>query len=243
MNKSEHVGSLGRVVGLWRYPVKSMGAEALAEAPVSWHGIAGDRRWAFIRPGVEQSGFPWLTLRQRENMNAYRPSFTNPAQPDTSPTLVKTPSGVSYDVTDPALGAELFAEGVRIIRQSRGVFDTFPLSLITTQSIARLGEMVGDELDVLRFRPNILVESSVGRPFSEDDWVGSELRIGSMTIRVDKRDERCAVITLDPETGERSPAILRTVVNERQGCMGVYGTVVQPGSIALNDSVVLEQTR
>src|SRR3954462_12559876 len=36
---------VGRVVGLWRYPVKSMGAEALAEVDVSWHGLAGDRRW------------------------------------------------------------------------------------------------------------------------------------------------------------------------------------------------------
>ncbi len=39
---------VGRLVGLWRYPVKSMGAEALDEVEVSWHGLAGDRRWAFM---------------------------------------------------------------------------------------------------------------------------------------------------------------------------------------------------
>jgi uncharacterized protein len=53
------------VVGLWRYPVKSMAGEALVAAEVSWHGLAGDRRWAFVRDGVVRSGFPWLTLRER----------------------------------------------------------------------------------------------------------------------------------------------------------------------------------
>jgi hypothetical protein len=59
-------------------------------------------------------------------------------------------------------------------------------------------------------------------------------------MRVDKRDGRCAVITIDPLTSERNPAILRTVVQERQGCVGVYGSTVQPGRIALNDAVIVE---
>ncbi|MGH2893554.1 MAG: MOSC N-terminal beta barrel domain-containing protein, partial [Solirubrobacteraceae bacterium] len=55
---------VGTLVGVWRYPVKSMAAEALTQAEVGWHGIVGDRRWAFIRPHMERSGFPWLTLRE-----------------------------------------------------------------------------------------------------------------------------------------------------------------------------------
>ncbi|MGH8177851.1 MAG: MOSC domain-containing protein, partial [Steroidobacter sp.] len=219
---------VGRVVGLWRYPVKSMAAEPLAEVDVSWHGFAGDRRWAFIRNGVTQSGFPWLTLREREDMSQYRPSFIDQAQPDKSPTIVRTPSGVVFDVTDPALGAELCAPGAQVIKQNRGVFDTFPLSLITTQTIARLGEMVGARLEVQRFRPNILIEAAEQAPFPEDSWVGCVLRIGGMRMRVDKRDGRCVVITIDPVTTERNPAILRAVARDRQGCLGVYGSTVQP---------------
>ena len=56
---------VGRVVALRRYPVKSMAPEVLTEVDVSWHWLAGDRRWAFIRNGLVQSGFSWLTLRQR----------------------------------------------------------------------------------------------------------------------------------------------------------------------------------
>lgn len=240
MSGNSDVVPVGRVVGLWRYPVKSMGAEDLSETEVAWNGLAGDRRWAFIRDNMVRSGFPWLTLRECPNMSQYLPSFSNPLKADMSPTVVRTPSGALLDVTDPELGSELCAGGARVIRQSRGIFDAFPLSLITTQTIARLGEIVGEQLDVQRFRPNILVEAENGSPFLEDSWVGRVLRFGGVRMRVDKRDGRCVVITIDPVTAERSPEILRAVVDERQGCLGVYGTTVEPGSVAINDTVLIE---
>lgn len=240
MRDCENGRPVGRVVGLWRYPVKSMAAEPLAEVDVSWHGFAGDRRWAFIRNGVAHSGFPWLTLRERQDMGHYRPSFVDPAQPDKSSTIVRTPAGVVFDVTDPALATELCPQGARVIKQNRGVFDTFPLSLITTQTIARLSEMVGVPLDVQRFRPNIVVEAAEQTPFLEDSWVGCVLRIGDMRMRIDKRDGRCVVITIDPVTTERNPTILRAVARDRQGCLGVYGSTVQPGRVSTNDLVLVE---
>ena len=211
MDNSRNDKPIGRIVGLWRYPVKSMAGEALTEVGVSWNGFAGDRRWAFIRNGVKQSGFPWLTLRQRGDMSHYRPSLTEPAKPDQSRTVVRTPSGKVFEITDPALGAELQPSGGQVIRQDRGVFDAFPLSLITTQTLAQLGETVGAQLDVQRFRPNILVDAAEDVAFPEDRWVGRILRLGGMRMRVDKRDGRCVVITIDPETTERNPEILRTV--------------------------------
>jgi len=228
---------VGHVAGLWRYPVKSMAAEPLREVEVSWHGFSGDRRWAFIRDGVPQSGFPWLTLRERADLNHYHPSFVDPLQPDKSATLVRTPAGVTFDVTDPALAAELYPQGVRVIKQNVGIFDTFPLSLVMTQTLARLGEMVGTPLDVARFRPNILMEASDAAPFQEDDWVGRTLNIGGMAMRVDKRDGRCVVITIDPVTTERNPAILRAVARNREGCVGIYGSTVTPGRVAIGDEV------
>lgn len=239
MHRSRNRRQVGRVLGLWRYPVKSMAAEELVEAEVSWHGLAGDRRWAFIRNGVVQSGFPWLTLREQGDLSHYRPSLVEPARPDSSPTVIRTPSGVTFDVGDPALSAEL-GPGVRVIKQDRGIFDTMPLSLITTQTIARLGELVGVQLDVQRFRPNILVEAADEAPFAEDTWVGCVLRIGGTRMRVDKRDGRCAVITIDPVTTERNPAILRAVARDRQGCLGVYGSTVEPGRIAVDDPVFVD---
>lgn len=240
MTESSSVVSVGRVVGLWRYPIKSMAAEPLTKVDVSWHGLQGDRRWAFIRNNSVRSGFPWFTLRQRNDMNNYVPSFADPANADTSETVVQTPSGEVYAVDDPALGLELCSEGAQVIKQSRGVFDTFPLSLITTQTIAKLGEMVGEELDVLRFRPNILLETDNKEPFLEDSWVGKILKVGAMRMRIDQRDGRCVVITIDPASGTRNPEILRAVTDQRQKCLGVYGTTVAPACVALSDKVELE---
>ena len=106
---------VGRIATLWRYPVKSMAAEELDSAEVSWHGLAGDRRWAFIRDGQVRSGFPWLTIRERPELAHYRPRFAEPDRPNASLTLVRTPSGGELDVADPALAAE-FGSGVRVIK-------------------------------------------------------------------------------------------------------------------------------
>jgi uncharacterized protein len=230
---------VGRVVALWRYPVKSMAAERLEQAEVSWHGLAGDRRWAFVRAGLVRSGFPWLTIRERPAMGLYRPSFAEPGRPDASRTVVRTPAGKELDVVDPALAAEL-GDGVRVIKQDRGVFDTMPLSLITTRAVAGVGALVGAELDVRRFRPNLLVEAAGDEAFPEDAWVGRVLRIGELQMRVDQRDKRCVMVNVDPETTERDPAILRAIARERQACLGVYGSTVRPGRVVVGDAVVLD---
>jgi len=228
---------LGRVAGLWRYPVKSMAGEALAQADVFWNGLTGDRRWAFIRPGMVRSDFPWLTIRERADLWHYRPRFVEPARPDDSPTVVRTPAGAELDVADRVLAGEL-GEGVTLIKQNRGCFDAMPLSLITLQSIASLAELTAAALEPERFRPNLLIDAAAGG-FVEADWVGCLLRVGQLVMRVDERDQRCAIITTDPVSGHRDPAVLRTLAREQDACIGVYGSVVEPGSVAVGDSVTL----
>jgi uncharacterized protein YcbX len=230
---------VGRVAALWRYPVKSMAAEPIDAIDVSWHGLVGDRRWAFIRDGVVRSGFPWLTIREKPSLRHYRPSFSEPHLPDTSPTVVRTPTGDEFDVVDPALASEL-GPGIRVIKQSVGVFDTFPLSLISSQTIRALGTLVGQELDPQRFRPNLLIDVSDPAPFPEDSWVGSTLRMGALRMRVDKRDGRCVVVNIDPASVTSNPAVLKAIVRERDSKLGVYGSTVEPGRVAVGDRVVLE---
>jgi uncharacterized protein YcbX len=229
-------GELGRVLALWRYPVKSMAGESLEQVEVSWHGLAGDRRWAFVRDGQTRSGFPWMTIRERSDMCAFRPSFTDPARPDDSATVVRTPSGAELDVTDPALAAEL-GHGSQPIKQNRGVFDSAPLSLVTAATLRALGGEVGLELDPRRFRPNLVVDTSGDEPFAEDGWVGHTLRVGAMTMRVDRRDERCVIVNVDPETAERDPRVLKAIAGNRDACLGVYGSTVAPGPVAVGDPV------
>ncbi len=229
---------VGRVAAVLRYPVKSMAAEAVKDVDVSWHGLAGDRRWAFVRPGPPASGFPWLTLRQRNDLTSYRPCWTEPERPDASGVIVHTPAGARFDVTAPALAAE-FGDGVRAMKLNRGTFDTMPLSLITTRAVDSIGRLLGADLNVLRFRPNLVVEAFGAAAFPEDEWVGRALRVGTTWIRIDGRDRRCVVVNVDPQTGRRDPAVLRAITAARETCLGVYGSTIRPGRVAVGDLVVL----
>jgi uncharacterized protein len=114
-----------------------------------------------------------------------------------------------------------------------------PLSLMTTRTIADLDALVGPALHAQRFRPNLLVEPAGDDAFPEDAWVGAQLRAGGLVLRVDQRDERCVMVNIDPETDERDPEVLRTIARERDACLGVYGSTVRPGRVAVGDPVLL----
>lgn len=231
-------GVVGHVIELWRYPVKAMAGERLEQAALGWHGLAGDRRWAFVRPGLERSGFPWLTARERPDLLLHRPRLTDPDRPDASPVLVRTPNGADLDVLDPAL-ASCFGEGVRVLKQDRGIFDAAPISLLTTSSLTGLAALTGSTLDTRRFRPNILVAPVGQASFAEDEWVGRELRIGAAQLRVDRRDPRCVVVAIDPEDTERDPTVLRAIARHRYACLGTYATPTMPEVVTVGDAVIL----
>jgi uncharacterized protein YcbX len=201
---------VGRVAAVLRYPVKSMAAESVEDVDVSWHGLSGDRRWALVRPDRPGNGFPWLTLRQRNDLNDYHPCGAEPERPDASAVIVRTPGRARFDVTAAALAAECGA-GVRGMKLNWGTFDTMPLPLITTRTVESLGALLGTELNVLRLRPNLVIEAFGAAAFPEDEWVGRALTIGAAWMRIDARDRRCVVVNVDPVTGRRDPAVLRAV--------------------------------
>lgn len=131
--------------------------------------------------------------------------------------------------------SEIVGEPVKPFELWRGTFDAMPISVITTESIASLADAVGGHLDVRRFRSNIVVETDTGRSFPEEKWVGAELRVGDESgdprLRVDRKTERCNVIDVNPDTGEPDIAAFAKIAEVRRKNLGVYGSVVRPGSI------------
>ena len=97
-------------------------------------------------------------------------------------------------------------------------------------------------IDKRRFRANVYVDLTSGGGFAENDFVGRSLQIGpKVVVRILERDARCVMITLDPDTGEKTPAILKKVAQAHEGMAGVYGAVIVEGMLHKGDSVeVLE---
>jgi uncharacterized protein YcbX len=128
----------------------------------------------------------------------------------------------------------------------RGV-DVEPVTLISTASIGHLAARLGLEaLDHRRFRANLIL-ASAERPHQEDEWIGTEIRVGDVRLRVIGPIPRCAVITRDPDTGARDADTLREIrryrgvvtmdSGERGIPFGVYARVVSPGRVAVGDAV------
>ena len=118
------------------------------------------------------------------------------------------------------------------------MIDCRPVSLFSIQTARRLGDELGIDLDKRRFRANIFLDLASTVGFSEDGFVGRRLRIGSKAIvSILERDPRCVMITIDPDTGQRNPAILGKVAKAHEGKAGVYAAVLVEGLVRAGDDI------
>ena len=87
------------------------------------------------------------------------------------------------------------------------------------------------------FGPNIYFDGADGA--IEQEWVGHEVRIGELRLRIDEPCERCVITTIDPDTIAVDLEVLKRARAELGGMMGVYCTVVDPGPVSVGDPVVV----
>src|SRR5438132_716067 len=256
---------IGKVDSLWRYPVKSMRGEELDEAFAGFSGIYGDRLFAF-RSSASPKGFPYLTAREQNRLLQYRPHFrypdksarpinlteaesmgANPVWADPSELMVdvETPAGKTLAIDDPTLIDMLRTDidqkhQLALMRSQRAMTDCRPVSIFSLQSARQLGEETSTPIDKRRFRANVYVDLTSAQGFAENGFVGKSLRIGpKVVVTVLERDARCMMITLDPDTGEKTPAILKKVAQAHDGMAGVYGAVMIEGMLHKGDSIEL----
>ncbi len=117
-------------------------------------------------------------------------------------------------------------------------FDAFPILLMTTESLAALAAAApAQQFDVARFRPNLLIETGSDTPYPEQDWSGRTVRIGSAELEIQMGCPRCVMTTHGFGSLPRDPAIMRTLVRETRGDLGVYATVKTPGAIGVGDTL------
>lgn len=120
-------------------------------------------------------------------------------------------------------------------------FDAFPLLLMTETTLRTIQEKAPESrFDVRRFRPNLLIaDSGSSEPFPENAWCGRRLKIGEAILEITVECPRCVMTTHGFEDLPKDPKIMRTLVRESGGNLGVYAKVEKPGRIALGDRIEL----
>jgi uncharacterized protein YcbX len=160
------------------------------------------------------------------------------------------PEGHRDTVVEQKLGAALLAEaGLPPFVPGGSFFDMFPVSVMTTSTLERLGELRPEsKFDERRFRMNVIVNTRQGG-FVENDWIGRAVAIGDdVQLTVTIPDPRCVMTTLAQEDLPKDTEVLRTLTRHNRidvggsalyPCAGVYAIVGAPGTIRKGDLVEL----
>ena len=242
------------VVGLWRYPVKSLQGEPMDAVTVEADGVAGDRRWG-IRD--ERTG-RIMTARRRPELLGASSTFGDDEPVITLPdgsTLAgpgkRTDRQLSGWLASPvtlvpssgdAGRAEFFADATDDASQAiewtmpgGRYVDAAPILVLTTASLrTAAGHYPNGTWDVRRFRPNVLIDLD-GDGWVEDSWVGRHIQIGTVTLVPTRPCTRCTMVTRSQPGLNADIDVFRTLARHHGGLLGVWSDVVVPGSLSLGD--------
>lgn len=230
---------VGCLRSLHRYPVKSLVGEDLDAAPVDLRGVRGDRLWSVRDPdGKLGSGKSSRRFRKMDGL------LSLAARYDGEVPVIELPDGRVVRGDDPAVHAtlsELVGRPVTLAREDLVPhFDDGPIHFVTTASLRRLEQVHGRPVDVRRFRPNLVLDTGDLEGFAEDDWVGRQLAVGDeLVLSVRDTMPRCVMVALPQRGLEAERDLLHTITDVNDTMLGVVADVLEPGSVALGDEVVL----
>ncbi|MDQ1722676.1 MAG: uncharacterized protein QOI26_2410 [Pseudonocardiales bacterium] len=218
-----------------------MRGEQLARAEVEPRGIVGDRQWAVYTPdGGIGSGKSSRRFRRIDWLLGFRATLDVTDGPDP---LIESPAGQRFRADDAQAAGLLSAALHRPLRLGReaGVphHDESGLHLVTTAAVRKLSQLLGESVEVARFRPNLVLEAP-GNGFVEDGWVGRELRLGSdVVVRLGAGMPRCVMVDLAQATLGPDGRILKLLAQEHQLMLGLKVEVLRGGTVCQGDPAVL----
>jgi uncharacterized protein len=206
------------VAELWRFPVKSLRGESLAETHITAEGIAGDRL-----VHARRSSGRVFTARTHSKLLGLQGALDADGVPTIDGARWDEPAALAAvrAVTEP--DAELvYCDGTGPER-----FDVLPISVATDGGIAAVG------VDGRRFRANVYLDGVEG--LAEREWVGFELRLGDAIVGVRQVRGRCVMTTFDPDSLEQDITVLQKIYFELGGVTALDCYVVRPGRVRVGD--------
>jgi len=230
--------AVGKVVRVWRYPVKSLAGESLEDVEVNARGLVGDRAYAVVTAGGKLGS--GKTSKRMERVDGLLDLATS-LSGDGVPLI--TLGGARMRADDEGIHKALsdaLGRPVTLAAEAEtSHFDAGPVHLLSTASLDWLrGKTPDAPTDERRLRPNIVVDLD-GAAFSEDAWVGKEIIVGTARLRINKRTERCVMVTQAQRDLRYAPTALKAIAEANESCLGVYAEVVEPGSVSVGASVAV----
>lgn len=238
--------TVGEISEINRYPIKSFAGERLNSCDIAPYGMVGDRFGTFYDE-TKSDWWKYITARNIPNLLTYQATYAD------GDIRITAKDGRTF-AWDEALLAEIQSLTKTKITMSNLKaphpehkhphllsVDGASILLITDASLRKLEALCGKDLDQRQFRGNFVVTLS-DDSLHEGDWIGRTLTIGDVQLQVDSYCERCVMITMNPDTLEKDPNVLRKVNEEFQLHFGVYASVKKTGHIQLGDKVILSDT-
>lgn len=212
-----------------------MGGESVGAAEVGPTGLVGDREWAVYGvDGKLASGKHTKRFRRMDPVFALRA-----ARCDDGVVVVVMPDGAEVPAglagTD-ALLCTHFGEVVTLRRETDVVHqDAAGFSLVGTATLAELGRHEGDgrPVDPRHLRANVVVKTAL--PYVEESWIGHEVTIGGIRVRITEAIERCRMVGVAQVGLAGRPGMLRAIGDHHDLIAGVYAEVVAPGLLTVGD--------
>ncbi|THV42580.1 MOSC domain-containing protein [Glycomyces buryatensis] len=222
---------------MWRWPVKALRGETVRSAVVDRNGMAGDRVLEVFKAGSDDKLWGGSHPRMMEWEAAW-PAQCGCADGTGDAPVVYEPSGAAWAADDPDLPAVMAADlGEDAIELRPHGRSYGRLLVVFEASLKRLSEQMGREIEVERFRPNVLCESDADA-FAEAGFEpGSRIRLGDNDFTVQKPCERCILPSWDPYGRQRDKDLHKHIVKELDNRFGIYVRTEAKATIAVGDQI------